>query len=125
MLPTSTVQMEYTYHLKAPKMLEKLAALCKAAAALSPKVEFVARDASRAENGFLAACCKVAEENGAAAVTVCDDSGIFFPEDHAARVKELKEACGLKVYVQPSEALSMSAACAMDAIKAGADGIKT
>ena len=124
-LPTSTVQMEYTYHLKAPKMLEKLAALCKAAAALSPKVEFVARDASRAENGFLAACCKVAEENGAAAVTVCDDSGIFFPEDHAALVKELKEACGLKVYVQPSDALSMSAACAMEAIKAGADGIKT
>ncbi|MBQ8894716.1 MAG: hypothetical protein IJ043_09970 [Clostridia bacterium] len=124
-LPTSTVQMEYTYHLKAPKMLEKLAALCKAASALCPNVEFVARDASRAEAGFIAACCKIAEENGATAVTVCDDSGICFPEDCAALVREIKAACGLKVYLQPSDALSMAAASAIEAIKAGADGIKT
>ena len=45
-LPTSTVQMEYTYHLKAPKMLEKIAALCKEASALCPNVELVARDAT-------------------------------------------------------------------------------
>ena len=124
-LPTSTVQMEYTYHLKAPKMLEKIAALCKAAAALCPRVELVARDATRAEAGFLAACCKVAAENGATAVTICDDSGIFFPEDYAALVKELKEACALRLYVQPSDTLSMAAASAAEAIKAGADGIKT
>ncbi len=124
-LPTSTVQMEYTYHLKAPKMLEKLAALCKEAAALCPRVELVARDASRAEAGFIAACCKTAEENGATAVTVCDDSGIYFPEDYAALIREIKAACGLKIYVQPSDALSMAAASAIEAVKAGADGIKT
>lgn len=124
-LPTSTVQMEYTYHLKAPKMLDKLAALCKEAAALCPNVEFVARDATRAEAGFIAACCKTAEENGATAVTLCDDSGIFFPEDYAAMVQEIKAACSLKVYVQPSDALHMAAASAIEAVKAGADGIKT
>ncbi len=124
-LPTSTVQMEYTYHLKAPKMLDKLAALCKEAAALCPRVELVARDASRAEDGFIAACCKTAEENGATAVTLCDDSGIYFPEDHAALIREIKETCGIKVYVQPSDALSMAAASAIEAVKAGADGIKT
>ncbi len=124
-LPTSTVQMEYTYHLKAPKMLEKLANLCKAAAALCPKVEFIARDASRAEEGFIAACCKTAAENGATAVTVCDDSGIYFPEDHAAMIREIKAACDLPVYVQPSDALSMAAASAIEAVKAGADGVKT
>ncbi len=124
-LPTSTVQMEYLYHLKAPKMLEKLASLCKQASALCKEVEFVAQDASRAEAGFLAQCCKVAEENNACAVTVCDDSGICFPEDMAAMVKELKSACGMKVYVQPSDALNLAAACAVEALKAGADGVKT
>lgn len=124
-LPTSTVQMEYTYHLKAPKMLDKLAALCKEASALCQKVELVARDASRAEEGFIAECCRTAEANGATAVTVCDDSGIYFPEDFARLVKEIKGVCGLQVYVQPSNALSMAAASAMEAIKAGADGIKT
>ncbi len=125
LLPTSTVQMEYTYHLKAPKMLEKIAALCKAASSLCPAVELVARDASRAEEGFIAACCKTAEENGATAITICDDSGIYFPEDYAALIAEVKAACSLKVYIQPSDALSMAVACAMEAIKAGADGIKT
>ncbi len=124
-LPTSTVQMEYMYHLKAPKMLEKLAELCKCAASLCPCVEFVAQDASRAEAGFVAQCCKTAEENGAVAVTLCDDSGICFPEDFAAMVKEVKEACNLRVYVQPSNALKLAAACGVEAIKAGADGVKT
>lgn len=125
LLPTSTVQMEYLYHLKAPKMLEKLGEMCRKAAALCPQVEFVAQDASRAEAGFVAECCKVAEAGGATTVTLCDDSGIYFPEDIAKAVKEIKEACGLAVYVCPSNALSMAAACAVEAIKAGADGIKT
>lgn len=124
-LPTSTVQMEYIYHLKAPKMLEKLGEMCKKAAALCGNVEFVARDASRAENGFVADCCKVAEANGATAVTLCDDSGVYFPADLAAAVKEIKAVCNLAVYVCPSNALNMAAACAVEAVRAGADGVKT
>ncbi len=124
-LPTSTVQMEYTYHLKAPKMLEKIAGLCKEAAALCGNVELVARDATRAEAGFIAECAKIAAENGATAITVCDDSGIFFPEDYAPLIQEIKAAAEIKVYIQPSDALSMAAASAVAAIAAGADGIKT
>ncbi|MBR4087366.1 MAG: hypothetical protein IKK30_05890 [Clostridia bacterium] len=124
-LPTSTVQMEYTYHLKAPKMLEKLADLCQKAKALCPNVELVAKDATRAEEGFIAACCKVAAGNGATAVTLCDDSGIFFPEDYTKLIGELKAACDLAIYIQPNDALSMAAASAIAAINAGAAGIKT
>lgn len=124
-LPTSTVQMEYMYHLKAPKMLEKLAALCKEAHGLCPNVELIARDATRAEAGFIAECCKVAAANGASAITICDDSGIFFPEDYAKLIAELKAAADIKIYIQPSDALSMAAASAIAAIAAGADGIKT
>lgn len=124
-LPVSTVQMEYSYHLKAEKMLDKIATLCAAAAKYCPNVEFVARDASRAEPGFAAACCKAAAENGAVAVTLCDDSGSFFPEEMAALVKEVKACCPSAVYVQPGNALNMAAACAVEAIRAGADGVKT
>lgn len=124
-LPTSTVQMEYLYHLKAPKMLEKLGDFCRRASELCPCVEFVAQDASRAEDGFVAECCKTASENGASAVTLCDDSGICFPEDFSKMVKEIKKNCSLKIYVQPSDALKLAAACAVEALKAGADGVKT
>ncbi|MBQ4600725.1 MAG: hypothetical protein IJB17_03760 [Oscillospiraceae bacterium] len=124
-VPISTVQMEYTYHLKSAKMLEKIAGLCKAASALCADVEFVAKDASRAEEGFAAACCKTAAENGASAVTLCDDGGVYFPDELAALVRQVKEAVEVSVYVQPSNALNMAAACAVEAIKAGADGVKT
>ena len=123
--PVSTVQMEYTYHLKSQKMLEKIADTCKKASSYGCAVEFVARDASRAESGFVLECARVVKENGASAITVCDDSGVYFPEDMATAVKEIKDNCDIKVYVCPSNALSLSAACAVEAVKAGADGVKT
>ena len=124
-LPVSTVQMEYGYHLKSEKMLDKIASLCATAAKYCGTVEFVARDASRAEPGFAAACCKAATENGAIAVTLCDDSSILFPEEMAALVKEVKAACDTTVYVRPGNGLNMAAACAVEALRSGADGIKT
>ncbi len=124
-LPISTVQMEYQYHLKAAVMLQKIGELCANAKNLGASVEFVAKDATRAEEGFLAECALIAYENGAEAVTVCDDSGSFFPEDFVATVQAIKAKCDIKVYVQPSNALNMAAACATEAVKAGADGVKT
>ena len=55
-VPTSTVQMEYTYHVKADKMVEKIASLTKAAKSLSGAVEFSALDATRADEEFLSKC---------------------------------------------------------------------
>ncbi len=124
-LPVSTVQMEYIYHLKSAKMLDKIAFLCKTASAVCKNVEFVAQDASRAEKGFAGECCKTAFENGAYAVTLCDDNGDYFPNEFAELVKDVKASCGAKVYVKPSDKLSMAAANAVAAIEAGADGIKT
>ncbi len=124
-LPISTVQMEYTYHIKAPKMGEKIAALCQAAAKVTDKVELVARDATRAEAGFAVECAKIACENGAVAVTLCDDGGVCFPDEMAALVQEMKAAGVDTVYVQPSNSLNFAAACAVAAIRAGAAGVKT
>ncbi len=123
-ISASTVQMEYIYHVKAPQMLEKITALVTAASALCPDTELVIRDATRAEDGFAAKCAKTAEDAGVTAVTLCDDSGVYFPEDWAALIASVKEACALPVYVETSDALNMAAACAVSAIRAGADGIK-
>lgn len=124
-LPVSTVQMEYLYHMKAPKMLERVASLCAYAKNFGCEVEFIAQDASRADKEFLCRCCETAGENGASCVTLCDDSGICFPEELAALVTLVKSRCGCKVFVQPSNALSLAAACAVAAVEAGADGVKT
>ncbi|MBE6658594.1 MAG: hypothetical protein E7604_09140 [Ruminococcaceae bacterium] len=123
-ISASTVQMEYKYHVKAPQMTEKIAALVGAAAALCGNVELVIHDATRAEEGFAAKCAQTAAEAGAASVTLCDDSGAFFPEDYAALIASVKSSCALPVYVEPSDALNLAAACAVAAIRAGADGIK-
>ena len=56
-LPVSTIQMEYTYHVKQAKMLEKIAALIKEAKALCDDVEFSALDATRADEDFLITAC--------------------------------------------------------------------
>ena len=45
-LPVSTIQMEYTYHVKQAKMLEKIGELVSAAKALCADVEFSALDAT-------------------------------------------------------------------------------
>ena len=124
-MPVSTAQMEYFYHLKAPAMQAKICELVKAAVETGNKVEFVALDAFRAETGFVEECVKAAFNAGASAVTVVDDAGVAFPEDYAKIVKSIKSECNVEVYVQPSNALAMAAACAVEAVKAGADGVKT
>ncbi len=123
-LPASTVQMEYQYHIKASKMLDKIKEICERAKAYTDKVELSLKDATRAEDGFVKKCVLAAQEAGATAVTLCDDAGVFFPEDFYNTVKELKADCNVEIWIQPSDKLKMAAACAVESIKAGADGVK-
>ena len=124
-LPTSTTQMEYFYHLKAPAMLEKMAELISLAKEKVENVEVVCGDVFRAEEGFIEAVAKVAEENGATSITLCDDAGDAFPEDYFDIVKKVKAVSSLEVLVMPSDKLKLSASCALQAIKAGVDGVVT
>ena len=59
-LPVSPVGMEYTCHKKAPKMIELIKALVEKAVSLCVDVEFVALDATRAENDVLVSTIKTA-----------------------------------------------------------------
>lgn len=124
-LPVSTVGMEYIYHLKSDKMLEKIAALISEAKKYCNAVEFVALDATRSDIDFVCECAKIAAESGATAVTLTDTAGVFFPEEFADYVAAVKEGANIFVYAEPSDALQLGQACAVAAIKAGADGIKT
>lgn len=123
-LPTSTVQMEYTYHLKSDKMIAKITALTAAAKSLCPDVEFVALDATRADADFIVAAATAAEGAGATAITLCDTAGIALPEEIAALVAKVKAAVKISVSVQVSDKIGMAVASAIAAIGAGADGLK-
>ncbi len=123
-LPVSTIQMEYTYHVKQAKMLEKIAELIKAAKALCSDVEFSALDATRADEDFLISAAKEAESCGASMITLCDDAGVSTPDDIAKLVSTVKEAVSIPVFVQVSDRINMAVASAFSAIKCGADGLK-
>ncbi len=123
-LPVSTVQMEYIYHVKADKMLSKIASLVKKSKELCADVEFSALDATRADEEFLISAAKEAEANGASMINLCDDAGISLPEEIAALVKKVKENVKIPVFVQVSNGIGMAIACAVSAVNAGADGLK-
>lgn len=123
-LPVSTIQMEYTYHVKQAKMLEKISTLIKEAKAFCSDVEFSALDATRADEDFLIAAVKEAENCGASIVTICDDAGVSTPYDIAELVSKVKDAVSIPVFVQVSDRINMAVASAFSAIKCGADGLK-
>ena len=123
-VPVSTIQMEYTYHVKQEKMLAKIGELVKEAKTYCENVEFSALDATRASVDFLVSAVKEAEANGATVVNVCDNAGISTPEDIASIVEVVKGAVSIPVYVQVSDRINMAVASAMSAITKGADGLK-
>ncbi len=123
-LPVSTIQMEYVYHVKQAKMLEKVDELVCAAKALCADVEFSALDATRADEDFLIAVAKEAEAKGAGIFTICDNAGASTPEQIAELVAKIKSAVSIPVYVQVSDRISMAVASAFAAIAKGADGLK-
>lgn len=123
--PVSAVLLEYKLRTKEEKALEKLAVLVKNAVAACEDTEVVLRDATGANEAFLLSACKTAEENGAAALTLCDDAGQFSPAETAAFISKVTPAVKIPVYYRPNDSLSFGCANAFAALEAGADGIKT
>lgn len=123
-LPVSTVQMEYVYHLKSDKMIVKIGELVSEAKKLNSDVEFVALDATRADEKTLIGAIKEAVDKGATSVTVSDDAGVALPEEISALIKKVKAEVNIPVFVQLSDSISMAVSCAISAVSAGADGVK-
>ncbi len=88
-LPVSPMGMEYTCHLKAPKMLAHIGEMVAAAKEKCQDVEFCALDATRAENKILVEAINVAIQSGATAISVCDSTGEIMPDEFAKFVENL------------------------------------
>lgn len=126
-VPVSTVGMEYTCHLKAPKMLEKVSQLVSAAKEKFQDVEFCAVDATRAEDDFLKEIITVAVEKGAGIITVCDNAAEMMPDQFGEFIAKVKSYVpeNVKVGVCASNKNGLAAANAVLAAKNGAEIIKT
>lgn len=124
-VPVSTVTMEYEYHKKDNGMLDLVKDVFFYAKSKCENIEFVAKDATRAEKDFLKKCITVAIECGAKSVTLCDDAGVYMPSEWEDLVKNIKEYCDAKIFVQINNKLKMGVASAVSSIISGADGVKT
>ena len=124
-LPMSSAIMEYSLHKKQEKMLVYVTTMVEKAKSLCDDVEFVAVDATRAEEGFLKEAISAAVKAGAGAVTVCDDAGILLPDDFAAFAKRVTEGVEVGIGVVCSNKNSLATAASILAVKDRADCVKT
>lgn len=128
-MPVSTVQMEYQCHKKPEAMAALMEGLIRAGREKGVEVEFSAEDATRAEKDFLVRILTTAVEAGATIITICDTAGVMLPEELAGLTAELRTRVkGLDAVlmgVQCSNGLHLAPACAMAAIGAGAELLKT
>jgi len=126
-VPVTSAQMEYTCHLKPPKVIEMIGQRVQEARALCDDVEFACEDMTRAEKEFALQAIKTAVDAGAQRITLCDSAGLSLPEEIAAWVKEVKALIGENVVlgVRCGNELGLAAACAVAALQAGANEIKT
>ncbi len=128
-MPTSTVQMEYAYHLKPEGLRKALAESIALCASLCQDVEFTAEDATRSEPAFLAQMVETALAAGAKTITLCDSAGQLLPAEAAALLQTLAAAVPAlseaKVCVQLHDGLGLATANALACAVAGASAFKT
>ena len=126
-VPVSTVGMEYTCHMKAPKMLETVTELVGEAKNHFDDIEFCAVDATRAEEDFLKDIITSAVGAGATTVTVCDNNAVMIPDDFGKFVAQIKSYIpeGVSLSVSAEDKNGLAAANGVSALKNGAVGIKT
>ena len=126
--PTSPVQIEYISHKKPDAMIESIKNTVAACRALSPDVEFVADDATRAEGSFLAEAISAAISAGASTVTLCDTAGAMLPYEFAQFIRNQYEAVpalrDVTLGVCCSDDISMADACSVMAVAEGASQIR-
>ncbi len=126
--PVSSVQMEYLSHKKPDAMVSTVVEIVAACKAVCADVEFVADDATRADQDFLAKVLDSAIHAGATTVTLCDTAGTMLPGEFSQFIEGIYNACpGLKavtVAVSCVDTLSMADACVIAAAGAGVREVK-
>jgi 2-isopropylmalate synthase len=127
-VPTSTVQMEYVYRLKAESVLSQVKETVAYCASLCPSVEFTAEDATRSEPDFLSAIVDTAIASGAGTITLCDSTGEKTPDEIAAFIDDtLQKTPALKnvsLSLHLRDNLGLAAASALAAVSRGVGQFK-
>ncbi len=123
-LPVSCVGMEYSLHIKAPKMVEMIKDIVSYAKEKFSDVEFCAVDATRAEPDFLKEAVNTAVEAGAKVITLCDTTAEILPDKFGEFVADFAE-CGAELGVMCENKNGLAAADAITAAGKGATTVKT
>ena len=124
-LPMTASIMEYTLHIKQQKMCDHVKKMVEKAKNVCDDVEFIAVDATRAEEAFLKEAVRSAVEAGATKVTLCDDAAILLPDDFAAFVIRVTEGVDVPFGVKYNNKNGVATAAAILAVKNGAACVKT
>lgn len=126
-MPLTAAQLEYICHLKPPKALEKITELVSAARKLCGDVEFVCGDVTRAEIPYAMEAIKTALAAGAVRIALEDAAGLSLPQEIAELVRLARETAGADtpIAVRCGNELGLAISCAVAALQAGADEIKT
>lgn len=124
-LPMTSSIMEYTLHKKQNKMCDYVRTMVEKAKTVCDNVEFVAVDATRAEEEFLKEAIKTAVDAGASCVTLCDDAAVYLPDDFAAFVSRVTEGVSVPVGVLCNNKNGVAVAAAILAVKNGVTCVKT
>ncbi|MBR3865980.1 MAG: hypothetical protein IKM67_04600 [Clostridia bacterium] len=125
---TSTVQMEYMYHMKSKVMAEKITECIKKAAQYGAEVEYTAEDATRSDRDFLVSVINSAIECGATVITLCDATGEMLPEEVSAFIADIKADVPalekVTLSFETRDEIGLSSAVCLAAAKSGAQQIK-
>ncbi len=126
--PVSSVQMEYLYHMKPKALLSAVTDTVRLCRERTDDVEFIACDATRADDSFLREILNGAVAAGATTVTVCDTAGTMLPEETAVFLDSLLSGVpalsDVTVGFSCSDHMNMADACAVSAVKCGIREIK-
>lgn len=122
-VPVSCVGMEYSMHIKAPKMLEHIKDVVSFAKQKCSDVEFCAMDATRAEAEFLKEAVEIAKQSGANLITFGDATAEMMPDGFGGFVDEFK--CDGDIGVICEDSNGLACACAVTAVQKGVNTVKT
>lgn len=125
--PLSTVQMEYLCHKKPEALLKLIPERVRQCRELGMEVEFVAEDFTRADRTFLRQAISAAAESGADIISISDSAGDLLPDEFGKAVAEIRAILpeNTRLGVECCDKLFLADACALEAVRNGADAIKT
>lgn len=127
-VPTSTVQIEYTKGMKPEALIPLVQQTVAYCAGLCADVEFTATDSMRSEPEFLIDVLKTAISSGARTITLCDSVGELLPEEMSSFVSTMyasvPELSRVTLSLHCRDNLGLASAAALAGVNSGARQIK-